>query len=140
MIKLLIFDLWGTLIYEDFGYGIKEYPHSIPMLKKLQSDAYKTGLISNSGYFAIEKVREVSDIFKYIDYKIFPFDVGTTKPDFKIYNEMLKISGHSPNEVIMIGDSQTDDVEPAKKLGMQAILFLNYEQLKNDLEKYNIFI
>lgn len=53
---------------------------------------------------------------------------------------MLKISKCKPEETIMIGDKLNDDVLPAKSLGMNAILFKDYEQLKNELSTFGISI
>ena len=119
---------------------IKEFPHSNSMLKKLREDGYKIGLISNSGNFAIESTKNSTEILNYIDYKVFSFDVGTVKPDPKIYNEMLRVSGFKAKECLMIGDREEDDVTPPKEIGMHAILFNNEPQLRNDLAEYNILI
>jgi FMN phosphatase YigB (HAD superfamily) len=53
---------------------------------------------------------------------------------------MLKITKCKPEETIMIGDKLNDDVIPPRSIGMNAILFKNYEQLKLDLEKFGVCI
>jgi HAD superfamily hydrolase (TIGR01549 family) len=118
----------------------KLYPHSIPMLKQLRKQGYKTGLISNSSVFAIEQIKAKTDLLDYIDYPLFSFDVGIIKPDLKFFKEMLKITKCKPEETIMIGDKLNDDVIPPRSIGMNAILFKNYEQLKLDLEKFGVCI
>ncbi len=49
-------------------------------------------------------------------------EVGVEKPDFRIFNVALKTYGLQPSACIMIGDSVTDDVAPARALGMQTVL------------------
>jgi putative hydrolase of the HAD superfamily len=73
-----------------------------------------------------------------IDYKIFSFDVGTTKPDPRIFEKMLEVSGCEPNEVIMVGDNFDYDVEAARNVGMNAIHFRDWEQLKRDFKEFGI--
>jgi HAD superfamily hydrolase (TIGR01662 family) len=115
------------------------YPHTISMLKQLREKGYKIGLVSNSSVFAIEQIKK-TPLLSYIDYPLFSFDVGTIKPDLEFFKEMLKISKCEPKEVIMVGDKLNDDVLPAKDLGMKAILFKDYEQLKVELATFGISI
>ena len=53
---------------------------------------------------------------------------------------MLRITKCKPKETIMIGDKLNDDIIPSKSLGMNAIIFENYEQLKKELNNFGIFI
>jgi HAD superfamily hydrolase (TIGR01662 family) len=111
----------------------KLYPYAVPMLNQLRKQGYKTGLISNSSVFAVEWITKRTNLLNHIDYPLFSFDVGVVKPNLKFFEEMLRISACKPEETIMIGDKLNDDVTPPKKLGMNAILFRNYEQLKKEL-------
>ena len=109
------------------------YPYTIPMLQQLKKLGYKTALISNSSVFAVEQIKKKTNLLEFIDYPLFSFDVGVIKPDLKFFNEMLRISKCKPSEAVMIGDKMDDDVLPARKAGMTAILFTNYDSLKKDL-------
>lgn len=128
-------------IREDSEYNIILYDFVIPLLKQIKNLNLKIGLISNSSVFVIKNVRQKTDLFDYIDYPLFSFDVKTIKPDLKIYKEMLKIAKIKPEEMIMIGDNPLDDVYPAISLGINAIEFTgDYEKLKKDLKKYKILV
>jgi HAD superfamily hydrolase (TIGR01662 family) len=118
----------------------KLYPHTIPMLKQLRQQGYRTGLLSNSSIFAVEQIRKRTSLLRYIDYPLFSFDVGVIKPDLRFYREMLRMSRFRPKETIMVGDKEGDDIIPAKRLGMNAILFRDYEHLKRDLAGFGIAI
>ncbi|HLD49006.1 MAG TPA: HAD-IA family hydrolase [archaeon] len=134
MIKLLM------SIRDKAESETKLYSHTIFMLKQLRDQGYKTGLISNSSVFAIEQIKKKTDLLNYIDYPLFSFDVGVIKPNLKFFRAMLNISKCKPKETIMIGDKLNDDVIPPKSLGMSAILFKDYEQLKKELTSFGIFI
>ena len=207
MIKLIIFDLWQTLVYLDIDYsaiskmlectgakipkekflkifeesvqtekwdskfeaysnlsinmGLKPtkdninilikirdkaeaetklFPHTIPMLKQLKEQNYRIGLLSNSSVFALNQIKKKTNLLNYIDYPVFSFDVNVIKPNKKIFEEMLRITKCKPKETIMIGDKLNDDIIPSKNLGMNAIMFENYEQLKKEFECFGIFI
>lgn len=118
----------------------KEYPHSISMLKQLQKQGYKTWLLSNSSIFAVEAIKEKTAILDYIDYPLFSFELGTIKPDLAFFEKMLEITACKPEETIMVWDKLDDDVLPPRELGMHAILFENYEQLKSDFASFGIVL
>lgn len=118
----------------------KLYPHTISMLKQLREQGYKTGLISNSSVFAVEKIKQKTKLLEYIDYSLFSFDVGVIKPNLKFFTKMLEIVKCKPEETIMIGDKLNDDVIPPKKLGMNSIFYTDYETLKKELASFGISI
>jgi HAD superfamily hydrolase (TIGR01509 family) len=118
----------------------KLYPHVIPMLETLKNQNYKIGLLSNSSIWSVEQIKAKTKLLDYIDYPLFSFDVGTIKPDLMFFRKMLEISGKNPENTIMIGDKMEDDVLPARKVGMNAIDFRDYERLKEDLNFYGIKI
>ena len=125
---------------DDAENQTKEYEHTIPMLKQLKDSWYKIWLISNSSVFEIEHLKERTKILDYVDYPLFSFDVWRIKPNLKIFEKMLEMSWYKPEEIIMIWDKLWDDVLPPRELGMNSLLFENYEQLKKDLLDYGIFL
>lgn len=118
--------------------SMRPFPHTIKMLKDLRKGGYKTGLLSNSSVFAAEVLKKKTRILDYIDCPVFSFQVGAIKPDGRMFMKVLEVSGFKPEESVMIGDNMVDDVEPAKRVGMKAILFTDYEQLKRDLKSLGI--
>lgn len=118
----------------------KLYAHTLPMLEQILKQGYETALISNSSIWAIEQIKNRTKLLEYIDFPIFSFNVGVIKPDLKIFYELLKVSNSKPEETIMIGDKLRDDVLPPRQIGMNSILYQNYDSLKIELERYAIKI
>jgi HAD superfamily hydrolase (TIGR01662 family) len=118
----------------------KEFPHTISMLKKLKRQGYKTGIVSNTSIFSIKKLKKITHLLDNIDYPVFSYMTNTIKPDLKMYKKMITDSGISPSEMIMIGDNKKNDVIAPKRLGINAIHYKDYGQLKRDLKKFNINI
>lgn len=90
-----------------------------PVLEKL-SERYPIVLVSNF-YGNIETVLQdfgVRDYFKDI---IESAVLGIRKPDPRIFEHGVKALGLLPEQVLVIGDSYRKDIEPAEKLGCQAI-------------------
>jgi putative hydrolase of the HAD superfamily len=116
------------------------FPHVLPMLKSLKVNGYVTALISNLTSFSAEYIRERSDITRHMDYQVFSFEVGSIKPDKAIFKALLERSGCEPWDAVMVGNDADDDIAPAKEMGMKAVLYENYGQLKADLEKLSVHI
>lgn len=120
--------------------NLKVYEHSVPMIKQLRDMRYKIGVISNSSVFGIDKVRKKTDLLNHVDYPLFSYEIGVIKPDLRIFQELLRRAGFKPQEAVMVGDNPADDVIPARSIGMHAILFKNYGQLKNDFGSLSIYL
>ena len=118
----------------------KLYSYVLPTLRKLKRKGYEIGILSNSSVFDVKYMQEATHLLKFVDYPLFSFEVGKIKPDLGFFKKMLKVSKYKPEEVIMIGDKKEDDVIPAKKVGMNAIHFKNYNQLKRDLKRFGVEI
>ena len=65
--------------------------------------------------------------------------LGVRKPDPAIYSLALKITQQSPAECILIDDRGLN-LECARELGMQTILFKDLAQLRADLAHFDILI
>jgi putative hydrolase of the HAD superfamily len=116
------------------------YDHVMPMLKKLKMRGYKIGLLSNTTNFAIDRLKDNTKLLDYIDYPIFSYEIGFIKPDLKMFKKVLGLANCKKEETIMIGDKEQNDVIPARRLGINAIHYKNYKQLKKDLTLFNIKI
>jgi len=127
-------------IVEGAEGGFSVYPHVVPMLRALKVHGYVTGMVSNTNVFSIEHLKSRSEITKHIDFPVFSFEVGAIKPDKRIFKELLNRSGCEPWDAVMVGDSEDDDMVPARELGMKAVLYESYGQLKGDFEKLGIHV
>jgi putative hydrolase of the HAD superfamily len=65
--------------------------------------------------------------------------LGVRKPDLGIYSLALKITQQSPAECILIDDRGLN-LECAREVGMQTILFKDLAQLRADLAHFDILI
>lgn len=83
-------------------------------------DEYKMGLISNY-YGNVETVLEETELKKYFDVIIDSAVVGIRKPDRKIFELAFDKLDVEPKNIIVIGDSYKNDIEPAKELGCSTV-------------------
>ena len=127
-------------IRDEREESVNTYSHTYSILKKLKKQGFKVGIISNISVFSAKRVKKHTNILSYIDYKLFSYIAGTVKPDKKIFEKMLKKAGVKPEQALMIGDNYENDVKTPRSLGMKAILYKNYPQLKKELRKAGINI
>ncbi|MBI4973614.1 HAD family phosphatase [Candidatus Roizmanbacteria bacterium] len=142
---------------DEFWRQVKEnlkIDNDVNLLEKQWIDGYE--LISGTRqiiedlskkykiYYLSDNVKErVDALDKKFDFKklfqggIFSHEVGVRKPDPKIYEYALSVSGSLPNETVFIDDKQKM-LDPAAKMGMKTILFTSPERLKENLEDWNL--
>ncbi len=130
-----------TAIRDKAENQIKLYDFTIPLLKELQNQKYKTALITNSSIFIYDIIKQETNILDYLDYSLFSFQIGVVKPHPQIYLEMQARTNFENKEILMIGDTYSKDIEAPKKLGWNTIHFTgDYNKLKEDFLKHNIFV
>lgn len=123
------------LIRHDANKNIRLFSHAIPMMKGLKERGRKVGIVSNSDRFSNEILKRETDLLVYPDYMVFSFEVNFVKPDVRIFEKMLEMSGFESGEAVMIGDSLEGDIIPAQKIGIEAIQYTSYDKLKEKLEE-----
>lgn len=103
------------------------YPDSYDMIKGLKEAGYKLAIVSNIYDVTTKRIRkEFKDFLKFFDVITFSAEVGMMKPNSEIFAHTLNKLNKKykenilPEEIVMIGDSFKNDIEPARNLGMKA--------------------
>lgn len=93
---------------------------SAPVLKELASRS-PLAIISNfTGN--LEVILNEFDLRSLFASVTESFYAGCSKPDDRIFLAALKAQGFSPEGCLYVGDNPTNDIAPAKKLGLKAAL------------------
>jgi epoxide hydrolase-like predicted phosphatase len=95
--------------------------------------AYLTGIISNSFVGAREREQQAYGFGQMTDVIIYSHEVGISKPDPRIYRLACDRLGVRPEEVIFLDDVDAN-VDAARDLGMQAILFTSTTKAIADIQ------
>lgn len=95
----------------------------LPELKKY----YKLAIINNGTALTLPQFNQKLNFNKYFDLFLSSAREGTEKPDRGIYLTAVKQLGVVP-EKCMFMDDLIENINGAKRLGMQTILWLNQEQ------------
>lgn len=95
-------------------------------------------------FFSSDNVQERVDYLQsryhfmdHFDGGVFSHLLGTRKPDPRMYITVLQKTSSQPNQCLFIDDKEIN-LEPARKLGMQTILFKGFEQLKGELRAMGV--
>ena len=105
----------------------------LPVLKK----NYKLFLLSNTDSIHQKYGWQKYEFLKYFEKLILSHEVGSVKPEEKIYHKVEEASGLPSEEHFYIDDIQ-EYVDAAIDLGWDAVLFEDYNKLINDLNKRKI--
>ena len=118
--------LWG----DAFRHVYSPKEKIFALASELHNRGYKVGFLSNTEVPAMKYFHEKGyDMF---DATVFSCEDGTIKPERRIYEMILDKLGVKPHEAIFIDDKEKY-LEGAKKLGINAILFISPDQVKKEL-------
>ena len=127
MVKAIIFDFFGVLAAEGTPNAeLLSYLHS-----ELKSK-YKLGIISNAASDWVNGVLAEDDVKLFDDITV-SYKAGMAKPNPEIYSIALKQLGVKAAEIVFIDDIEAY-CEAARKLGMHAVHYQDFSQMKNELE------
>ncbi len=131
------FDKYFKLIFEVFrdGSNWKIYEDVIEsqIFGKLKERKIILGVISNwdSRLTSTLDSLELADHFKFI---LPSAVVGSAKPDKKIFDEAIRLSGVEPHEACHIGDEVKTDFDGARNAGIHAILLDRDNQFDESIQ------
>jgi FMN phosphatase YigB (HAD superfamily) len=100
--------------------SIQFYPDAVNTLVSLQKAGYKIALTSNLAKDFGDKVLKIFPIQP--DLVLFSYEIGSRKPEDKIFAELIEKSGFEPEEIIHIGDKFENDYQGAVKHKINPIL------------------
>lgn len=96
---------------------------------------YTLVMVSNQLEDWLEKVIDDNDFRSKFNYFANSYQIGISKPDKRIFEAALSKSASKPDESLFIDDSK-ENIESAKKMGMQVIQFVNFDQFLREFKKY----
>lgn len=100
----------------------------------LKKQGFLLGVLSNMPREFLQKYESENAVFTNADCAIFSCHVGIIKPDERIYHLVLDGLGVNANEAVFFDDLQAN-IDAAKKLGINAVLFSSVLQAKKDFAK-----
>ncbi|MFX1511976.1 MAG: HAD family hydrolase [Promethearchaeota archaeon] len=112
------------------------YPEVSQVLADLHERGYQIGVITNTfDDFPLRKLQKTS-LIEYIDVVAQSYELGSWKPDSKIFEWTCKQMGCRIDRTVHVGDEYYQDIEGSRKAGfLDGILYLPFDPLPNILQK-----
>jgi HAD superfamily hydrolase (TIGR01509 family) len=113
----------------------RQYIRNDNVVKLIQSlhEHFKVGMLSNVGRGVVGEIFDQPELDQLFDVVILSNEVGIVKPDIRIYELMATRMGISPEECVMVDDSNVN-IKGAIAAGMSGILYVSDRRLKEDLD------
>jgi putative hydrolase of the HAD superfamily len=154
--KLMPYFQEGKISEEQFWKGVrrrtgaKREPHSALWLtafeksyvekkevfavaEELHSRGYRTGILSNTEKPARALIEQAS--YRIFDPIVLSWEVGSAKPQRRIFEILMETLSMSPSEILLIDDVAAY-ITVAGELGLQGLLFTDAKALKADLAEF----
>jgi len=103
------------------GKALHPRPGAVETLRRLKELGILVGLIT----VCTEEVQILwpeSEFAGLFDAEVFSSQVALAKPDPRIYEHCCELLGVEPSEAVFVGDGANDELEGARRVGMEAIL------------------
>jgi|AP95_1055475.scaffolds.fasta_scaffold17763_3 HAD superfamily hydrolase (TIGR01509 family) len=98
---------------------------------------FKLGCCSNTSGAHWDEIRATVPVTDLFGPKVLSFEVGSMKPDKRIYRDLINACAVEPGQIVFIDDNQKN-VESATATGIRALRFTTIEQLESDLHSLGI--
>jgi putative hydrolase of the HAD superfamily len=129
---------WNESFKAVMKQGIGVNPHMYKLVEELKAAAIPVALLSNID----ERLGKLLRDFGYYD-AFYPcllsYEIGLQKPDMRIYEYLLDTLDLQAEEVIFI-DDKIINIEAARKLNIDGIVFESETQLREELAKRGLLV
>ena len=99
---------------------------------QLKERGIRTAILSNMGDSVLENIEREFAWIHGFDALVWSFQLGMAKPAPDIYRHSLEKLETRPEETIFLDDRQVN-IDAARELGIEGLLFTNIGQLRRDL-------
>ena len=96
------------------------YDDTVPTLRELRGMGISTCLLSNAGV-PIRSVLDREGVAPWVDHTVLSYEVGSVKPDLRIFRAALGALGMDAEQVLMVGDNAHDD-GGGTRLGLRTLI------------------
>ena len=111
----------AALMQESYTPESRVYPCVPETLQTLKEADFTVGLVSNRSSSCHEECEELG-LLQYFDFAYVAAEVEAWKPNPRIFDRALELTGSSPEQIIYMGDNYYADIMGAKNAGLQAAL------------------
>ena len=119
------------------GYDVDE--GIVFTVKELRKDGKRTAICSNNFPARINSLQEKFGFLDNFDIHVFSYQVGVSKPDPRIFQELVKKSEVQANQIVFADDNQAN-LEGAKQVGITTFLYEGFAKYLDQLRSVGVKI
>lgn len=127
----------GKEEFKNIWYDFYKPDGKIFELLEVLKEKYELGIVSGNIKERILFLNKKYKFRKYFDWEIYSFNVGANKPNLNLYRAIFKKTKCKAENCLYVDDKDIF-LEPAKKLGIKTLLFVNYDNFLKDLNRLNV--
>ena len=138
--KVLIFDCFGVLVSRQpsserlFEYVWKKDQNLLNFIRKNKAKGSKIGVLSNVAQYQFNQLFSKEEQEELFDFLVLSGEVGFLKPSKEIFEIAIDKSEACLNEIYFFDDS-LQNVKAAKKLGINAFLYRNWNEFSKEFKE-----
>jgi HAD superfamily hydrolase (TIGR01509 family) len=112
------------LWYEPLSKMAKVEPDIIETLQSLKKLDLKLGILSNTFIHSnsLDRHLQQLNILDFFSVRVYSSQFKFRKPDVRIFKAAAERIGQAPENILFVGDLLSNDIKPALKAGMKAVL------------------
>jgi HAD superfamily hydrolase (TIGR01509 family) len=113
----------SVLVYErEMLAHLEPQPGAHELLRELKNRGILVAVATASEHSDATKKLKRTHLFPFIDNLVSATEIGRMKPNPLYYQLLKEQSKIKPASILVVGDDQTEDLDPARKLGMSTLL------------------
>jgi HAD superfamily hydrolase (TIGR01509 family) len=120
----------ASLWFEAFEHSYVEKKDVFALAHALHGRGCRTGILSNTEKPSRPIMER--DPYRIFDPIVLSWEVGSAKPQRRIFEALIETLRLNPHEILLIDDVEAN-IAAAKDLGLEGLLFTGAETLKSDL-------
>jgi len=114
--------------------GFQLRPAMIRLVKKLRKKGFITGILSDQTKW-LNQLDKLDHFFQEFDHIFISYELGKGKRDPAIFSDVVKNLGLKPEQILFIDDNERY-VQTARKMGLSAIQYSEYDQLLTEITSF----
>ncbi len=123
--------------FDDFNDIVTKRETTLPWIRSLKASGYKVLVLSNFSKAALEGSPDAMGFLSEVDGGILSYRDRVVKPDPAIYKLLMERYDLVPKKTVFIDDTAVN-IETAKNLGWNGIVFESKEQVLSELSALGI--
>ena len=124
---------WAESYQSAIKASVGADPEMFALIDELKAEKVRVGLLSNIDKRYIKYIRDCG-YYEPFDPCLLSGEMGVQKPDPKAYESLLNAT-HLPAGDIVFIDDKEENIEAAKKMGIDGIVFTSPSQIKQALKE-----